>query len=454
MNSQKLRTGVQPKVSIDIVDNATSMMIADTDPFYANVAQGVADTLAEAIIIAGDRDHNMALRHNALAEDVISLSAYGEKRESDDEAIIRNLEAGFVVVVANGAKVSAKPELWWRVDPLTGKTLGVHRDGYGQAALEYLMTTIMNPWFLLGFTLDSVFMYDCMTQRSLSSSVFGDSKDEAFGLLIDGVDLSDSSSLERTTLCTIDSYGLHFLALFKIIKTIGRLAKYLPKLINRVPNLPGVSNVVKAGDDVADVGGDVLRRADDAADTGGDLIRRSDDAADSPASAAKGVTPTKPLSEMSPSDLDQFFRRLMDDTIETGKRAAERGDRRFFEDYGLTSGDISRIVNRTGNWRSSVGNYVHKAFPGRLKDTFPGSFRDVTRSWEDYKEVDPKRFRGFIPDLVMNDGPLQNFWIDITTIGEWGPKARRFARDGETLMKSGPRRGVGYDRLYPIIYKW
>lgn len=52
-------------------------------------------------------------------------------------AMLRDIDRGFVLVVPSGREGSV--ESWWRVDRLTGESLGIANDGRGQSLVEYLV---------------------------------------------------------------------------------------------------------------------------------------------------------------------------------------------------------------------------------------------------------------------------------------------------------------------------
>lgn len=52
-------------------------------------------------------------------------------------ALHRDLEAGYALVLPQGTLPEGTGFAWWRVDPVTGQTLGVAADGRGAAATEY-----------------------------------------------------------------------------------------------------------------------------------------------------------------------------------------------------------------------------------------------------------------------------------------------------------------------------
>lgn len=69
--------------------------------------------------------------------DRAAVDALGLPRASRD-AILDDLERGYVVVAPGAAATDAASLGWWRVDPATGETLGRGGDGRGQTFVEYL----------------------------------------------------------------------------------------------------------------------------------------------------------------------------------------------------------------------------------------------------------------------------------------------------------------------------
>jgi hypothetical protein len=117
------------------------------------LTQGVADTVAEAVLASADGKPENAseLFAAAAARDAkwVTLRGPGDaavaslELPADAVARIRqDLAAGYAVVVpakapAPGA-VGRGAVAWWRVDPASGQTLGVGHQGWGSAATEYI----------------------------------------------------------------------------------------------------------------------------------------------------------------------------------------------------------------------------------------------------------------------------------------------------------------------------
>lgn len=117
------------------------------------VAQGVADTSAEALLFSpANRGDNISEIHARLDR----RHRWAAIRSIDDPAwrrikvdrdvrwrIEEDLRAGYVVLVpdARGGTTDRSAVGWWRVDPRTGDTLGIGRRGWGQTASEQPMIT-------------------------------------------------------------------------------------------------------------------------------------------------------------------------------------------------------------------------------------------------------------------------------------------------------------------------
>jgi hypothetical protein len=135
----------------DIVNSGISIIPqAKFSPAVARLNQGVADTLAEAMIIPGPEPH-MNLNYLIdlakdqqigwrLAED-IQDKEWEKWRLQEDvrERIERTLMNGWAVVVPERPIiVDGKPRLgWWRVNLESGETLGVMDTGFHQDTTEY-----------------------------------------------------------------------------------------------------------------------------------------------------------------------------------------------------------------------------------------------------------------------------------------------------------------------------
>jgi len=146
--------------ALDIVVNRVAVRRgARAASFDVQLQQGVLDTNVEAVLAAADcrgieaagicsRLHNTAEIFSASHSKTPWLMVHGaadsEWRGADlpsdlRSRIERDLASGHVVMVPS-ARIPmelGKPALgWWRIDPLTGQTLGMGEEGWGQGAVE------------------------------------------------------------------------------------------------------------------------------------------------------------------------------------------------------------------------------------------------------------------------------------------------------------------------------
>ncbi|MBX3141542.1 MAG: hypothetical protein KF875_12365 [Trueperaceae bacterium] len=123
------------------------------------MAQGVADTNAEALIVRqlceDDATAEYCLPYGNAAERMAASPAAGSwlvlASLSEVDAVLptwsadaraslaADLRAGFAAVAPATLEPSGRPATWWRVDPATGAVLGVSESGRGDAAVEYGM---------------------------------------------------------------------------------------------------------------------------------------------------------------------------------------------------------------------------------------------------------------------------------------------------------------------------
>lgn len=132
------------RLVVDLVETAT---ISPAAPFAAHVRAGVADTVLEttvldapavignaSVLFAADPD-GWELITATEADVLASLAA------SDDvkARIAADIAAGQVVLVPRTLPADAPAEAfaYWRIDPVTGVTLGIGSLGHGQATTEY-----------------------------------------------------------------------------------------------------------------------------------------------------------------------------------------------------------------------------------------------------------------------------------------------------------------------------
>lgn len=101
--------------------------------------------------VAGDSDLRL-LRQTDLAA-VADLQLPFESRA----AIAADLANGYEVVLPAGSQTQSLAEVgWWRVDPVTGETLGRGGDGRGQSFVEYLTSLEVSMAITAGFTIYGV----------------------------------------------------------------------------------------------------------------------------------------------------------------------------------------------------------------------------------------------------------------------------------------------------------
>lgn len=143
-------------ISLDIVENGVGV-----DPFAADLAfglrmsQGVADTFAEAVAAqpTGSVEPNTAFGFAATEP---AGAGWIALRPGDQQLLAklawpadararmaRELESGQVLVLPAMPSPEQARGGWWRVDPLTGQTLGMSASGHGQAMVEYALIIII-----------------------------------------------------------------------------------------------------------------------------------------------------------------------------------------------------------------------------------------------------------------------------------------------------------------------
>jgi hypothetical protein len=142
----------------DIVENGVAAPTTG-DTFAANVRQGVADTALESQLLGSPKDtHNSAA---LFGEDLAAgrpwtlLSSASDvgllTLPPDDLARIEAALAQGAAVVAPMAPAADGRVAWWRVDPVTGRTLGIGVEGAGAEMAEYanLLSSVIG-WISCG----------------------------------------------------------------------------------------------------------------------------------------------------------------------------------------------------------------------------------------------------------------------------------------------------------------
>jgi hypothetical protein len=132
------------QIAFDIVSNS----VAKDTRFQSRVAQGVMDTVMEHAVINGQpNDPNTAVRY---AADLVKGSQWTLIHRNDAASLgnvpaeararIRaELEQGNLIL-APVPKTGSASFTWWRIDPKTGRTLGIAQTGMGDAMAEYAVT--------------------------------------------------------------------------------------------------------------------------------------------------------------------------------------------------------------------------------------------------------------------------------------------------------------------------
>ena len=148
----------------DIIENGVDVRPGSAlNPFEARLAQGVTDTLAEAGVMATPDalPANAAIWHNLVLRGKFGVLVVHQTTSSAPAAFTTDLQAGNIIVAALVDGERDAP-FWWRINPETGATLGVDRDGRGAAFLEYLD---------LAFLVVDVFLwYDCLVGREFTGA--------------------------------------------------------------------------------------------------------------------------------------------------------------------------------------------------------------------------------------------------------------------------------------------
>ena len=161
--------------AFDLVNNRMGVhRWSDADPATLRMAQGVADTNAEALA-----SHAIGPRSNA-AEDIATADAAGNDcvviRTLDDPDVAKlaldadtqarlgqDLAAGYVAYCAPPTK--GRPATWYRVDPKTGATLGMGMNGWGASLGEYALQV-----WLISFAAS---FFICMVATTGAAAAYG-----------------------------------------------------------------------------------------------------------------------------------------------------------------------------------------------------------------------------------------------------------------------------------------
>jgi hypothetical protein len=162
-------------VRVDIVhDPRRAISLLPTVPAHdpdALVAAGVWDTLVEGSMLDASGKSLGTQRVFALArEQGIDFRTIlpGEKERAADlglaadalQFLIDDLDRGFAVIVPVRTPAGLDRTGWWRVDPVTGASLGMLDDGRGVEVSEY---AIVVTFALIGYLLLKYQLYQCFS---------------------------------------------------------------------------------------------------------------------------------------------------------------------------------------------------------------------------------------------------------------------------------------------------
>jgi hypothetical protein len=131
------------RLTIDFLENRVGVHPAsDADPLKARLAQGIADTIAEASMVSTlfrtgntaihhltDMNHNRGWQWVSASGDWDTGLSVAER-----EHLRRDLDAGAMVLAAPLDR--DRVYSWWRIDPATGDTLGMLGSGGGAVTAE------------------------------------------------------------------------------------------------------------------------------------------------------------------------------------------------------------------------------------------------------------------------------------------------------------------------------
>ena len=144
---------IQFMQAIDIVNNAVAVYPSVSEDIrYVRMTQGVLDTALENYVLGNDlSDVNSG---NASSLLLASSQFEGEWQmiQDEDDAtkdtvlnihnqthIQQSLDEGFSVYAPTQVPENTQIA-WWRIDPITGNTLGIGLKGWGQGSKEYTLT--------------------------------------------------------------------------------------------------------------------------------------------------------------------------------------------------------------------------------------------------------------------------------------------------------------------------
>jgi hypothetical protein len=139
------------KAALDVIENGVGVDPFAADQFVIRVLQGVADTNAEALAL-GHGGENVGEAFEKAVNEPVWTVFFPEDRyligtlglPPDILArLLADLNAGQVIVSPTGDARPFELAGWWRVDPLTGTTLGMGNNGWGAVLVEYAFVLVI-----------------------------------------------------------------------------------------------------------------------------------------------------------------------------------------------------------------------------------------------------------------------------------------------------------------------
>ncbi|GMQ88025.1 MAG: hypothetical protein BMS9Abin08_1243 [Gammaproteobacteria bacterium] len=167
-----LRDGLLPEKrgfhSVDVVTNKRRVLVrGKNNRLQFNAEKAVAigvwetaiETMAHDYFVPGSGKNNTFAVFDAAQQQGIKARVLGPKTADasrvglNDDALtnlIRDLEAGNAVLIPEQVPSGLGLTGWWRVNPVSGTTLGMTSDGRGGVATEYLLLLLENAVTLIG----------------------------------------------------------------------------------------------------------------------------------------------------------------------------------------------------------------------------------------------------------------------------------------------------------------
>lgn len=138
------------QTAIDVVENGVGVDPFEKRPFLHRLLQGVADTNAEALALPRvGQNVGEAFREAAQSGWTVLMPGEGEQLaalglDADlTSRLMGELDAGMMVISPSSASRPTEMAGWWRVDPVSGATLGMGNRGWGAALVEFAFVLLV-----------------------------------------------------------------------------------------------------------------------------------------------------------------------------------------------------------------------------------------------------------------------------------------------------------------------